>query len=214
VARYKRWVDESAITLFRAPGLDALLNEALRRALPPVPPEGLRSIPRPAGLLLATHCAEWLDRTASDPGIVCLLLVEPGEAVADDPRIADVITATATPAELAMRVQRALNRKYAALPALPRADIDGVRWGDRFVPLSATEAQLAARLLAGRGTVLPESELAAAVFEDGRGTRRALHAHIYRLRLKLRPLATLEIQAVRQRGFRLVLKAAPPAGGS
>ena len=203
----------SEITLFRAPELDSVLGETLCRALSKMPPGGVTQLPRPAALVLTPRCTAWVELTASDHELAALVLVQPGDALPNDPRIDDVVTPSATLAELKMRATRALTRKGAALalPVTPRADIDGVRWGEWFVALAASEARLVARLLAEPGAVISEPELAAAAFEDGVGTRRALHAHIYRLRMKLRLLPALEIQAVRQRGFRAVVRGDAPA---
>lgn len=196
----------SSLVLFRAPELDGVLDPALCRAVATVPPGGLDCVPRPAVLILDSRRAEWLDAAAIDGELVCLLVVRLDEAVPDDSRVDDVVTAAATEAELLLRGARALARKRAlARRTVPRAEADGVYWDDEFVALSATEARLAARLLAQPGSVISDLELARAAFGDAPWTRRALHAHIYRLRMKLRPLATLEIQAVRQRGFRAAL---------
>jgi hypothetical protein len=199
-------VNSSEPTLFRAPDLDGVLEVSLWRALSPVPPGGVARLPRPAAVILGARCTDWLAEAAPEPDLVCLVLLRANESPPHDPRIDDVVTALVTRAELAMRARRALARKAVLAPSeAPRADIDGVRWRGRFVALSATEARLAGRLLAEPGAVISEAELATAAFEDGAGTRRALHAHVYRLRLKLRALEGLEIQAVRQRGFRAVL---------
>lgn len=141
---YKRCVNISDLTLFRAPDLDGLLDRSLCRTLAPVPAGGVERVPRPAALLLGPRCTDWLEAAAAEPDLVCLVLVRADEAAPHDPRIDDVVTSTVTRAELAMRAQRALIRKRAPWPAAaPRADIDGVRRQGQFVALSATEARLA-----------------------------------------------------------------------
>jgi DNA-binding winged helix-turn-helix (wHTH) protein len=118
-------------------------------------------------------------------------------------RFADYVFTTATRSEITFRARRALERR---LPVGLRLHADSLEVGGRRVPLSAVEQRLIERLLEGRGASVARSELEHVIAHADTGARvrgRALDAHIYRLRRKLRDVADIRIETVRQRGFAL-----------
>jgi DNA-binding response OmpR family regulator len=88
---------------------------------------------------------------------------------------------------------------------------DGFEWRGQHVSLSAAELRLFARLLRARGATLSRWEMGEALgsLEAG-ASSRALDAHIYRIRRKLRDLPGMQLETVRQRGARL--RIGPDAG--
>ncbi len=123
-------------------------------------------------------------------------------------RFADYVFTTATRAEITFRARRALEREQ---PVGVHLQSDGLVVGGRHVLLSAIEQRLVARLFEGRGAPIARSELEHVIAEPYPGAPargRALDAHIYRLRRKLRDVADIRIETVRQRGFALIVDGA------
>ncbi len=193
-----------SLTLYRAPGIEGLLDAQVERALAALPP--LSRLERPGVVVLRANCSELLDLAASDPALASLAVLEGPERPPSDSRIDDVVTPRADFAELVMRGGRALARKRVAAAASEvdgvRVTLEGVSWRDLRVDLSSTEVAIVARLLREPGLVITESELCSLDSSGTPMTARALHTHIYRLRKKLRPVTCLTIHSVRQRGFR------------
>jgi len=199
------------LTLYRAGGIEGILDASVERALIAMPRPSC--IVRPAVIVVRAPCSDLLQLAAADSGVAAIAVVDPGDprdsgGAGDggpvDPRIDDVVTPRADIDELVMRGRRALLRKRALVegPARPQVDIEGVRWREVCVHLSSTEARIAARLLRDPGVVVPDADLRALDHTGIPMTRRALDTHIYRLRRKLQPITCLTIQSVRQRGFR------------
>ena len=180
-------------------------------ALKDVSSRTVSSVPPSAVLLLMSHPGpcELID-AATDAGLVCLQVLDPATS---PPRIMghpddtdDFIFLGASRSEIMWRAAHALERRESSLhpspPDAPEVLVDGLRWTGRFVPLSATEVRLARRLIEDRGAVVPRDELNRLIGHYS-SEKRAVEAHLYRLRHKLRDLPGLRIQTVRQRGYRL-----------
>lgn len=135
-----------------------------------------------------------------------------------DARFVDIVFATATCSELAFRAMRALER--GTVEGEPRLVGDALEVGSVRVPLSAVEQRLVERLLAAPGVPVSRGDLERllgdadvsvdvgldvgfdARFDVGAaGKGRALDAHVYRLRRKLRGVPGIRIHTLRQRGF-------------
>jgi DNA-binding winged helix-turn-helix (wHTH) protein len=168
----------------------------------------ITAVPPSTVLLLMAHpglCE--LEEAAEKADLTCLQLLDPripptkiGEVVKD------VLFLGATRNEILFRAARALaQRRGAALCPMPVIREDGLVWTDRFVPLSVTEVQIAQRLLVESGRVVSLSELNR-VISRPLSDRRAIEAHLYRLRKKLQEIPVLELETVRQRGYRLNIK--------
>ncbi len=124
-----------------------------------------------------------------------------------DARFVDVVFATATCSEVAFRARRAIDGRGTVAVHLAG---DALEVGAARVPLSAIEQRLVERLLATPAVPVSRRDLEALLADadvspTGRG--RALDAHVYRLRRKLRGVPGIRIDTLRQRGFVLSLDA-------
>ena len=202
---YTGQVNDQTLTLYRSRGIEGVLDTDVERLLTAMPPPAC--LARPAVLVVGPACSDLLRLAASDSLLAAIAVVGTVDAWSVDPQIDDVVTPRADLDELLMRGHRALARKRAGAegPSMPQVDIEGARWRGVSVPLSSTEARIAARLLRDPGVVVPEAELRSLDDSGIPMTRRALDTHIYRLRRKLQPISCVAIQSVRQRGFRAVV---------
>jgi DNA-binding response OmpR family regulator len=117
-----------------------------------------------------------------------------------------VVFGHVTSDELRLRGARALARKRSKTGPFQLCN-EGVRAGGKQIALSATEVRILAELVRARGAAVSRDELARAIDGD-RFAGRALDAHVYRLRRKLRDVPGAHLETVRQRGFRLQVEPA------
>lgn len=128
----------------------------------------------------------------------------------------DYVTKPFSPTELLARVKARL-RKKIPLPAeiiqLGQARLDKFQqrfWiGEREINLSTTEFHILSLFLAQPGRVYTREVLLDSLNSHEVAVQpHAVDNHMYRLRLKLRavPDADIEIQTVRQSGYRVVVK--------
>jgi hypothetical protein len=200
------------LTLAVSQKVPDFIHSHVPEALGGISSDTITRIPPSTVLLLMAHpglCE--LEEAARDANVVCLQLLDPrlppqkiGGA------IEDVIFLGTSRDEILFRAARALERREPRLSpprALPELHDDGLRWEDRFVPLSATEVRITRRLLEDADRLVSRSELNR-VIGHCVSERRAVEAHLYRLRHKLQPIPVLELRTIRQRGYQLHLKPA------
>lgn len=163
----------------------------------------VRVPPSAVVLVMAHPGACLLEEAAADAGFVCLRMFDPRvPASALETSADDLVFVGASRDEILWRAARALRLRQDAMPAsTPRLDDDGLRQGSCFVPLSASEVLVLRRLMEAAGKPVPAEVLAEALGHRDI-ERRALEAHVYRLRRKLRVVPGVEIETIRQRGFR------------
>jgi hypothetical protein len=156
-------------------------------------------------VLLATP----LDRVRGTPPVdqARIAVLEDVTAPFDDTRFDDCVFRSASRPEIEFRALRALRRKAPAPIVLQPSSLEV---SGRSVALSLTEHRLLARLLARPGAPVTRAELELAIgdapTETDRAAGRALDAHVYRLRRKLRAVPGIRLETLRQRGFSLVLE--------
>lgn len=163
--------------------------------------------PADALVLLATPADELHDSPSDRVRIAVLTDTLPEF---DDPRFDDYVFPSTPWIEVVFRATCALQRK-----ARPRAclsptslDVQG-----HSVPLSVTEHRILSCLLERRGAPVSRADLERVLREApvdiDAGGGRALDAHVYRLRRKLRGVPGVELATLRQRGFSLSIADAP-----
>jgi DNA-binding winged helix-turn-helix (wHTH) protein len=167
------------------------------------------------GVLLVMLSSE-ADTVAAEEAIASggvALGIASGAALASDIRVDDVLFLPTSLEEVRGRALRAYARRVRVEHAERHPLVeDGVlQLEGRELALSASEQGLVEELLAARGSLVTRARL-----ERVLGTpdsARALDAHIYRLRAKLRAIPALELLTVRQRGFRLVVNSSDTSRG-
>ena len=189
----------------------ALLHDRADLELRHAPAEADESS-RPGGVLLATPFDDLGGPPAIDQARIAVL--EDVTTAFDETRFDDCVFRSASGLEIEFRARRALRRKAPApVPIALRAASLEVR--GCTVPLSVTEHRLLARLLARPGAPVTRAELEFAIAEGpaepDRAAGRALDAHVYRLRRKLRAAPGIRVETLRQRGFSLLLEPADRA---
>lgn len=188
------------------------IHSEVPEALEGVSSDSIARVPPSSVLLLMAHegtCQ--LEEAARAANVVCLQLLDPRSP----PRkiggaIEDVIFLGTSRDEIMFRAARALERRRVlegSPRALPQVHDDGLSWGGHFVPLSATEVRITRRLLEDADRLVSRSELNRVIGHCA-SERRAVEAHLYRLRHKLHEIPVLELRTIRQRGYRLDVKAA------
>lgn len=197
-------LDRDQLTLAIGQRVPDFVRTNVPEALSGVSSRSITRVPPTAVVLVMAHPGTCLlEEAAADAGYVCLRVFDPRMPVADlESRADDLVSIGAPRDEILWRALRALRLKlpYEA-PELPELHADGISLGERFVPLSASEVRVVQRLMDEAGRPVAPQALARALGHAD-VERRAIEAHLYRLRQKLRPLAGVEIQTVRQRGYR------------
>lgn len=188
------------------------IHSEVPEAIEGVSSHSITRVPPTTVLLLMAHegtCE--LEEAARDANIVCLQLLSPRISPQTiGGAIEDVIFLGTSRDEILFRAARALERREAqdgAMLASPEVHDDGLSWAGGFVPLSATEVRLTRRLLEDADRLVSRSELNRVIGHCA-SERRAVEAHLYRLRHKLREVPVLELRTIRQRGYRLHIKTA------
>ena len=159
-----------------------------------------------ARVLLATPGDAVLGPRPIDQARIAVL--EDVTATFDDTGFDDCVFRSTSGPEIEFRALRALRRKARAPGITLRPANLEVRGCS--VPLSLTEHRLLARLLARPGAPVSRGDLELAIAGSpsavDRAAGRALDAHVYRLRRKLRALPGIRLETLRQRGFALLLE--------
>lgn len=210
--RMDHTVQHSGIGIAVSQKVPDFIHSEVPEALGGVSSGSIARVPPSTVLLLMAHegtCE--LEEAARAANVVCLQLLNPRIP----PRkiggaIEDVIFLGTSRDEIMFRAARALERREVqdgTTLALPEVHEDGLSWGDHFVPLSATEVRITRRLLEDADHLVSRSELNRVIGHCA-SERRAVEAHLYRLRHKLHEIPVLELRTIRQRGYRLDVKAA------
>lgn len=151
-------------------------------------------------VLLATPAD---DLGAAPPEGVRIGVLDEPVARPDDDRFVDYVFPTATRIEITFRALLGLERGRVTPVLSPVAY--GLDLGTHRVSLSALEERLMQRLFSAGGAPVSRADLERVIEDTGASVRgRALDAHIYRMRRKLRDATDVRIQTVRQRGFAIV----------
>lgn len=193
------------LTLLATPRAAAVLRH--RADLGLVATSDRAPTPSAGGLVFLATPADDLDAAPCD-AVAIGVLEEPLAGPGDD-RFADYVFPTATRQEIAFRASLRMDR--GRIPV--RLVAGGLDLEGSSVPLSALEQRIVERLIERPGAAVSRADLERVIAGSDRGAPvegRALDAHIYRLRRKLRDVTGVRIETLRQRGFALSLESTGP----
>ncbi|MEZ4552797.1 MAG: helix-turn-helix domain-containing protein [Dehalococcoidia bacterium] len=202
------------ITLAIGQRVPEFVRANVPEALSGISSRELTRVPPSAVVLVMAHPGQCLlEEAAADAGYLCLRMFDPVTPMQDiTTRSDDLVFVGASREEILWRATRARAMRRSESPVQPELTPDGLQHGSAFVPLSASEVRLLGCLMEGAGRPVTPQTLARALGHP-EVERRAIEAHLYRLRHKLRRLPSLEIRTVRQRGYRwTVLERPTPPG--
>ncbi|MGE0228186.1 MAG: helix-turn-helix domain-containing protein [Dehalococcoidia bacterium] len=203
------------ITLAIGQRVPEFVRANVPEALAGVSSRELTRVPPSAIVLVMAHPGPCLlEEAAADAGYLCLRMFDPATPIPDiATRSDDLVFVGASREEILWRATRAREMRRFESPARPELTPDGLRHGSAFIPLSASEVRLLGCLIEGAGRPVTPQALALALGHPD-VERRAIEAHLYRLRQKLRRVPALEIRTVRQRGYRWTVLERPVRPGS